>query len=305
MLGKIIDLKVLRHLSKESKFMQWLYAARELRWKLNSGKYPIYLEYKVNPIPRYGYGKPAHKLIYEKFKEGSSKYEEIIKNFTEFGDYLEKISVAEPEDSTEPFWKNGWIEGLDPISIYCFPCMLNSNLYVEIGSGNSTKFIRKTIQDNNLKTKIISIDPQPRAEIDSICDEVIRQPLEKVDVKIFDELGDGDILMVDNSHRCFQNSDVTTVFLDILPRLKSGVLVYIDDIYLPFDYPPEWKFRYYSEQYLLAVLLLADTARYEVVLPSTFVANDEYLRTQVEELWDNIGLSEAKGYGNGFWMRVR
>lgn len=220
MLGKIIDLKIFKHLSKESEFMQWLYAARELRWKLNSGKYPIYLEYKVNPIPRYGYGKPAHKLIYEKFKESSSKYEEIIKKFAEYRGHLGKISVTEPENNAEPFWKNGWVEGLDPIAIYCFPCMLKSNLYVEIGSGNSTKFIRKGIQDNNLKTKVVSIDPQPRAEIDNICDEVIRQPLEKVDIKIFDDLGNGDILMVDNSHRCFQNSDVTTVFLDILPRLS-------------------------------------------------------------------------------------
>jgi len=61
--------------------------------------------------------------------------------------------------------------------------------------------------------------------------------------------------MVDNSHRCFQNSDVTVVFLDVLPRLRSGVIIYIDDVYLPYDYPPEWSMRYYSEQYLLAVVV--------------------------------------------------
>ena len=38
---------------------------------------------------------------------------------------------------------------------------------LEIGSGNSTKFARRAIRDHRLCTRITSIDPHPRAEIDA------------------------------------------------------------------------------------------------------------------------------------------
>jgi hypothetical protein len=55
---------------------------------------------------------------------------------------------------------------------------LNPKRYIEVGSGNSTKYVRRAISDHGLRTKIISIDPHPRAVIDTICDEVIRERLE-------------------------------------------------------------------------------------------------------------------------------
>jgi hypothetical protein len=305
MLGPIFDSPEFKALAEKSALIRWLYAARHLRWEFAPYKYRIYLDYPVNPTPRYGYGKPLHGLIYELLDKNRSKYEETINTFVPYGEQLRSISIAKPADPTEPFWKNGWVEDLDPVSLYCFPSLLNSKLYLEIGSGNSTKFVRKSIQQNNLKTRIVSIDPHPRAEIDALCDELIRRPLEETDPLLFDELGAGDILMIDNSHRCFQNSDVTVVFLEILPRLKPGVLIYIDDVYWPCDYPPGWKYRYYSEQYLLAVLLLADTSRYEVILPCQFVANNAHLAGVIDTFWDQIRLKDVRGFGNGFWMVVK
>jgi hypothetical protein len=176
---------------------------------------------------------------------------------------------------------------------------------VEIGSGNSTKFVRQSVVQNGLKTRIVSIDPNPRAEIDDICDEVRREGLEDTDQRIFDELADGDILMFDGSHRSFQNSDVTVFFLEILPRLKQGVLVYIDDIYLPYDYPPVWQERYYSEQYLLATLLLAAPQKYSIELPCVFIGKDAELQKQADVFAKNINSQGIGGYGSGLWLRVK
>ena len=44
--------------------------------------------------------------------------------------------------------------------------------------------------------RIVSIDPEPRAAIDNICDEVIRAGLETCDLSIFDQLEAGDILFL-------------------------------------------------------------------------------------------------------------
>ena len=204
-----------------------------------------------------------------------------------------------------PYWRNDYLGGLDPVTLYAFLSLNNPRVYLEIGSGNSTKFARKAIEDQHLQTRILSIDPHPRAEIDRLCDAVRRERLEETDLSIFNTLASGDILFVDGSHRVLMNSDVTVVFLEILPRLRPGVLVYIDDIYLPLDYPPEWIARNYSEQYLLAVLLLAGATRYEIVLPCGFVSDDAELMKILDPLWNDGPLAEAAGSGNGFWLRIR
>ena len=285
----------------------FLPAAIKAQKKIWRGRFPIYLDFFVNPSPRYGWGKPSHQLLYDLINANRGQYGSHLQAIGSVKDGLRNIAVAEPEDPASPYWSNNFMMGLDAASLYAFPNIFGSKLYLEIGSGNSTKFVRQSVKDHQLKMKIVSVDPFPRAEVDAICDNVVRQPLETVSLEVFDELAENDILMVDNSHCCFTNSDVTVVFLEILPRLKPGVLIYIDDIYLPYDYPPEWSSRYYSEQYLLAVLLLADTQRrYEILFPSWFIFTDDELRKTVEETWKDIGLGESIPIkANGFWMRVK
>ena len=282
-------------------------AVLQFSLKYYRGYSPIYLDYPIAALPRYDWGAMPHASLYSLINSNRNAYAALIGAFASHESGLQLIPEEEPDDASSPYWSNGWVMGIDAVSLYVLPSLFKPNLYVEIGSGNSTKFVRRCINDNRLKTKIISIDPQPRAEIDLLCDEVIRLPVENLDITLFDQLQSGDILMVDNSHRCFQNSDVTVVFLDIFPRLQSGVIIYIDDVYLPYDYPPEWSTRYYSEQYLLAVMLLADAdRRYEILLPAWFVSKDSALQKVVEECWTKIGLETRVGFGgNGFWIRVK
>lgn len=265
---------------------------------------PLFLDYEVHSIPRYGYGKPPHPELFEMLNTNRGKYAEILHQFLQFKSHLAAIPICQPESSETPYWGNLFVQGLDPVSLYAFVSLQNPRLHIEIGSGNSTKFVRKAIRDRHLQTRIISIDPHPRAEIDGLCDEVRREPLEETDLSLFDRLGRGDILFIDGSHRVFMNTDVTVVFLEVLPRLKPGVLVYIDDIYLPLDYPPEWIPRYYSEQYLLAILLLSGSNRYEVVLPCAFIVSDPELMGILDPLWKEGPIADAPHGGNGFWLRI-
>jgi len=177
--------------------------------------------------------------------------------------------------------------------------------YVEIGSGHSTKFARRAITDLGLNTKIRSIDPLPRAEVDPLCDEVVRSRLENVDPSWAEAVEPGDILFVDGSHRCFENSDATVFFLEILPRLRPGVLVEIHDIFLPFDYPDPWNVNYWSEQYLLGSYLLAGGKRMEISLPNAYISRDRELRGLLDPLWTELGLDAGEWPGVSFWVRTR
>ncbi|HDX9579330.1 TPA: class I SAM-dependent methyltransferase [Bacillus pseudomycoides] len=266
----------------------------------------IFLDYPIKSIPRFGWNKPPHAKLYEIINRNRLLYEEYLKKFLKHKEKF--IRINRHEDTTFascPSWINGWLPGLDSVALYGFLCENNPVRYYEIGSGNSTKFAKQAIKDHNLQTEILSIDPSPRTEIDSICDHVVRQPLEDVDLHIFDDLEPGDILFIDNSHRSFMNSDVTVVFLEILPRLKPGVFIEFHDIYLPHDYPQEWITRYYNEQYLLASTLLADGNKYEIIFPSMFIAQDPELSEVMAPLWDDPKMQGVERHGGSFWIKTK
>ena len=190
------------------------------------------------------------------------------------------------------------------MALYAFLARHNPKRYIEVGSGNSTKFARRAIVDHQLDTRIISIDPHPRAEVDGLCDEVIRAPVEDVAAATFDILDAGDVLFIDSSHRTLMNSDVTMLFLDVLPRLKPGVLVQVHDVTLPGDYPAQWSGRHYSEQYLLAAYLLGRGPLLDIVLPCAFVSDDPELHGILAPVWSAEWMKDAEPYGCSFWFRT-
>lgn len=117
-------------------------------------------------------------------------------------------------------------------------------------------------------------------------------------------MGAGDIVFLDGSHRVGMGSDVTLFFLEVLPRLAPGVLVHIHDIYLPNDYPPELVGRNYSEQYMLAAVLLAAGSRYLIELPAFYVTHSGLVNPGVEP-WRRLTAAGLAIHGESFWFRVQ
>lgn len=295
----------------------------------NSSSYPIYLDYSLQPTPRYGWGKPLHPQLYEILNRYRLNYENQLRALLAYQSYYLAIpKYPSPQASNQPAWINGSLPGLDAVALYGLIARYKPNRYFEIGLGNSTKFAKRAILDHHLTTRITAIDPYPMPQIETICDTLIPTPLEEVDLAIFDELDTGDILFIDSTHRVFMNSDVTIVFLDLLPRLRPGILVEFHDIALPLDYPPQWGEKYYSEQYLLAAYLLAEGPKFEIILPNAFISLDDHLRAVIAPLWQdsrlngiqqidllvkiNDGFSDnpqlgdmIDTHGSSFWIRTK
>jgi hypothetical protein len=177
--------------------------------------------------------------------------------------------------------------------------------YCEIGSGNSTKFAALARRSHSPATRFISIDPVPRAEVDLLCDMVIRQPLQECELSIFESLRAGDILFLDGSHRVLQNSDVNVFFLEVLPEIQPGVLIHIHDISWLWDYPSVWSKRMYSEQYMLGVLLLYSADSFEILLPNAYVSSHPDLMSMFDLLWKAPALQGIQAWGGSFWFRKR
>jgi len=264
----------------------------------------IFLDYPVRPVARYGHGNPPHPELNALLARGHDDYRTFLRRCLELAEPFASIPVRGDPASPEPAWINGFLPGLDSAALYAFLAFGNPGRYVEIGSGNSTKFARRAIRDHKLRTRITSIDPEPRADIDALSDDVVRLPLEAVDLGIITSLRAGDVLFLDGSHRCFTNSDVTVAFLEILPRLAAGVRVQIHDICLPYDYPPTYGDRYYSEQYVLAAYLLGGANGARVLLPNAFVSQDPELGSILDPIWSRPGWGDVERHGSSFWLET-
>lgn len=264
--------------------------------------YPIFLEYPVQGAPRYGYTQPPHPEITRILEKNRARYMEFLSRCLEYREQLARIHRSR-DDGINPYWQNPMFSGIDAVSLYCTLAIYSPKRYIEIGSGHSTRFARLAIRNNNLPTRVISIDPTPRAAIAALVDEHIQQPLESADLSIFQTLESGDVLFIDNSHRVFMNSDATVTFLEILPRLKHGVLVHLHDIALPYDYPPQWQHRFFSEQYMLAVQLLSGASTMDIFCPCSYISSDDSLKTTLSPLWSMPEMNGIQTSGFSFWYR--
>jgi hypothetical protein len=151
-----------------------------------------------------------------------------------------------------------WFPSLDAAVAYALVRERKPRRIVEVGSGHSTRILARAecgVGD------ILAIDPMPRADIAGLPGvRVVPSTLQAAPAELFDGLHAGDVLFIDSSHILMPGSDVDILFNRVLPRLPSGALVHIHDIFLPFDYPPMWGWRNYNEQQ--GVLPLLATGAY-------------------------------------------
>ena len=243
--------------------------------------------YPVTPTPRWEPGRMPYTKLYSILNEQRRVYEKSLDAMASHAHLLHSVH-AQPQKQAPnaPYWNNTWFSRLDAGALINFIAWKQPRRYIEIGSGHSTRFVRHTIDAQRLTLHVTSVDPQPRQEINQLCDRIIRSPLETCDLSLFDELAAGDILFFDGSHRVFTNSDVTVFFFEVLPRLKPGVIVHIHDIFIPHDYPPDWNRRFYSEQYLLASILMCRPP-FRILLANAFITEDPALQKRVIDVYDH------------------
>ena len=264
----------------------------------------IRLDYPVGREPRYPVPNRPHPRLANLLARGHAEYAQFLRGCLVHLDTLASIALEGSTDGVDPYWRNGFVPGMDAVTLYTMVAMRRPACVIEIGSGHSTRFLAKAIREHSPRTTLISIDPSPRAQCDRLCDEIIRAPLETADLSRFDALRAGDIVFMDGSHRCFMHTDTTVFFLDILPGLPPGVMVGIHDICLPFDYPEAYVDLYWSEQYLLAVYLLAECAWFSVYYPSVFAAVDPVLSKILQPIWDRFPPGAIETHGSIFWLQT-
>lgn len=175
-------------------------------------------------------------------------------------------AISADAEAPAPRWNQDWFARLDAAAAYALVRNGRPKTIVEIGSGHSTRFLRRAASDAELAARIVCVDPEPRAALAELKVDWRREAVQQTPPALFEALLPGDMLFVDSSHILMPGTDVDHVLNRILPALKPGVAVHLHDVFLPDDYPAQWAWRGFNEQ--LGVLALLQGGAYAPVFSS-------------------------------------
>jgi predicted O-methyltransferase YrrM len=188
-------------------------------------------------------------------------------------DILKKYYSEQPfrDDKQEDirfYFQNPNFSYGEAIIFYSMIRHLQPKRIIEVGSGYSSCVMLDTNElflDNSVSCTCIEPHPQLLQSLlregDTEKLNIVQQNLQDIDISIFSELSEGDILFIDSTHVSKIHSDVNFIFSDILPCLRNGVYIHFHDIFYPFEYPKEWIYqgRAWNEVYLLRAFLQYNT----------------------------------------------
>jgi Methyltransferase domain len=227
---------------------------------------------------------------------------DLLRNrFPKFRGEYEQFPTEPTGEASRFHLNNDFFDGTDALVAYCMVRHFQPRLIIEVGSGFSS-LIAAEAAAKNRSSALICIEPFPREFLRQRfpgLHSLIEKKVEDLDLDFFSQLGPGDILFIDSSHTIKIGGDVNYLFLEVLPRLKPGVIVHVHDIFLPFAYRRDWvmeEFRFWTEQYLLQAFLTFNS-EFEVLMANNYLGH--YHKEDLKTTFPN-----SPWWGGGsFWMR--
>jgi len=245
--------------------------------------------------------------------------DDAVRNFArtmvvpQLGEFRSLYPVERVDGDPRFFLLNGSYMAVDAQVLHGILRTAKPRRVVEIGSGASTRVIegalRLNLAEGGAAGTCTSIDPFPSPWLNGVDGSLVRVLTEKVQstpMSIFDELGHNDVLFIDSSHVVREGNDVLFEYMEILPRLRRGVLVHIHDISLPRR-PPKTYFDsqlYWTEQYLLKAYL-TNNSHVEIIWPGNYMAlrHPAFVAETFPEL-ARMRLVFPSSEPTAFWFRV-
>lgn len=233
-----------------------------------------------------------------------AKQLELLRDvFPRFRHEYERLPMEPTAVRHEFFLKNGAFEGTDALVLYCMVRSFRPALVLEVGSGFSSRLSARAALSNG-NTRLVCIEPYPDEVLRSGfpgLTSVIPKKVQDVELSFFEQLRENDILFIDSSHVVKTGGDVNYLFLEVLPRLRPGVIVHVHDIFLPNEFPRRWIVDlrlFWTEQYLLQAFLTYNS-EFEVLFANTYMGEKHGA-----EMRKTFPTSPWWG-GGSFWMRRR
>ncbi len=193
----------------------------------------------------------VHELRkFQKFWAKRSSMPGVDMNVAAQGNTLrEMVEPYEPEFRGNAAYKEASSKGFGPgfgyIEAQCLHGVLRAlkpRRVIEIGSGISTFCALQAVALNEKEghpAEITCIEPNPSHFLRDLQREkinLVETPVQTLDPDFFLRLEVGDLLFIDSTHAIKPGGDVIYLYLEVIPRLRPGVIVHIHDVYLPYLY---------------------------------------------------------------------
>lgn len=221
------------------------------------------------------------------------------------------FSVERTATPHEYYIRNGAFGLLSAAVLHCMIRHYRPRTLIEVGSGNSTYVSARACLMNQAEgcaTRLLSIEPHPAATLTRGfpgLSRLITMEAQRVPLETYRQLRAGDILFIDSSHVVRLGNDVLFLYLEVLPRLETGVVVHVHDIFFPRQYPEDWVLRqrrFWTEQYLLQSFLMFNRS-FEVLWSGSYM-HAKHLDRLRDVLAPPPGLEGRENYfSSSFWMR--
>ncbi|HDR73785.1 MAG TPA: hypothetical protein ENN85_07735 [Methanoculleus sp.] len=203
--------------------------------------------------------------------------------------------------SQTPSWRNCDLPVLDALSLYGFLCINNPGHYLEIGSGESTRFARRAVQDHRLGTEITSM-PAFAFPSGWFEEKSRAQRGDPLDLTMFSTLQEGDIFRV-ATYGVSGIREYSEIIEYVLPHIRPGVYVQLQDLFLPSSTSPGGSAGSHADQVLVAEMISA--GEMDVVLPCNGVARDAELSAILAPIRTDLRLDDDEMQGRSLWVRTR
>jgi len=232
-----------------------------------------------------------------------TQLELLREHIPKFRDEYEQLPTSSSEKERGFYVNNTLLGGVDALVAYCMVRHFKPRTIIEVGSGFSSLVLGQAAERNKT-SGLVCIEPFPREFLREGFPglrSLIEKKVQDIELEFFSQLGSGDILFIDSSHTVKIGSDVNYLFLEVLPRLRPGVIVHVHDIFLPFEYRRDWvldELRFWSEQYLLQAFL-AFNSEFEVLMANSYLKH--YHEEDLKAAFPTLNRWE----GGSFWMRRR
>jgi hypothetical protein len=227
----------------------------------------------------------------------------------DLGPYLLELDApSDPPGNAEGYHlENEFFNALDAEVLHAIVRRFRPARLLEVGSGFSTLIIagagaRNEADDVRLRHSVY--DPFPSPVLHRIRDRIDLHPVPATEIpdQRFDELEAGDVLFIDSTHTVRPGGDVARLVLGVLPRLSSGVVVHMHDIFRPFEYPRVLLDDYgsYWQEHHLLQAFLAFNDEFEVLC-----ANHALSRLRHERVSALVPSLRPGMLPSSIWMRRR
>jgi predicted O-methyltransferase YrrM len=212
----------------------------------------------------------------------------------------------DPHPGKRYHWNNGQFGYGDAMMLRAMIMRQKPRRFIEIGSGFSSAVVLDTLDEmGGPVTAVTFIEPYPKTlrsllqPGDPACVQILEQRVQDVPLPLFDDLDVSDILFIDSTHVLKTGSDVVHELGNVLPRLRSGVVIHFHDVFYPFEYPYSWAVqenRSWNELYALRSFL-AYNDRFEVVF-----FNDYFFQMRQEAI-ASTAEDFLRNAGGSLWLR--